>query len=338
MPTQPRDRCDYRIPVDPTGRQLPTAADIALLFPYPTEEAAIHGIAAALTNQYGFTTVSIRFPGMTPEDGVRGGDHKRWYYYPESGSGAAWIEAIRQVRKIGGFPERPLFVTGRSGGGSAAGLFADAYPNLVAALANEAGRIFPDSPHFTGPILIMHGAHDYVSEPTNAYLAKVKGQVSVVRFTYPPAWGSRGKMFIWQHSIYGPAEKAMWRWLADLADMRLEYRKIPSMSAWPATVDDEPASSTVFADLMRQVLRPARPQMVQGVPVTVAVPPASVDAQGLFIIIGTDLAGDQEQLLHDAEFFADHHWNAIAIRADNAEEAVRRLRAVLGLERLARLP
>ncbi len=342
MPTLPTVRCDYRIPLDATERPLPTAADIVLLFPYPTETASIEGIASALTTQYGFTTISIRYPGMGPNDGIEGNDHKRWYYYPESGSGEAWMEAIRQIRRIGNFPNRPVFVTGRSGGGSAAGLFADAYPQQVAAVANEAGRLSSDELRFKGPILVMHGAHDYVSDPIKAYVKRAqKAQVAIVRITYPADWGGRGNYPIWQHCIYGVAEQAMWRWIADLADMRIDAGSIPPMTAWPMGPNNQPSSSSEFSKLASRIVMPAQSYMVGGDQVTIAIPPVAIQPRGCIVLAACGQMPQSEEITLDCEFFADHGWMTVSACSDSATAAANVLhRAFLqpNIEAAAGLP
>jgi len=338
MPTLPTVRCDYKIPMNANDKPLATASDIVLLFPYPTEKAAITGLARPLTEKMGFTTISIRFPGMGPKDGVDGDDRSRWYYWPESGSGKAWLDAIVRIRKIGGFPERQVFVTGRSGGGSAAGLFADAHPEAVAAVANEAGRLFANELRFKGPVLIMHGAHDYVAPFILAYEARARSTgVQLTRLTYPASWGGRGtNLQLWQHGIYGPAEQAMWRWLVAVADMRLDKGgKIPPAATWPVQEGGASLPSTEVRDLLDQVVPIAQRSQVASAQVIVARTAAAKPPKGVLVIAGGGFASDPDELAFDAEYFADRGWLTVAACGDSSPIILPALRAALSRSDLA---
>lgn len=331
MPTLPTVRCDYRIPLGPNGRPLATAADIALLFPYPTEKAAISGLAKPLTDKHGFTTVSIRFPGMGNNDPVRPDLRSEFYYFPESGAGDAWIRAVEKVRSIGSLPKRPVFVTGRSGGGSAAALFAEANPGMVAAVANEAGKILPETYAFKGPILISYGAHDYVAPNIERYLftAKLMG-ADVDSYTYPPGWSGRGQNPIWQHPIHGAAEKAMWQWLIDVADMRLDKGAIPPSRDWPARDGGRTWSSTAFRELVGKVIRPAKRSAVEGVNVFSCSPAGSDDEQRPVIaVFGSRRSLDYDNPSLCAEYFADRgHW-AFCVPQQDVPAGIKALAALL---------
>lgn len=315
MPTLPVITCDYRIPLGQDGKIMPTAHDLVLLFPFPTEKQAIKGIAKDLTAKWGFSTLSLRFPGFGRDSAILGGDRERFYYYPESGAGQAWIDAIARVREIGGLEERPVFVTGRSGGGSAASLFADAYPELVAAVANEAGRVFADEAAFKGPTLMMYGAHDYVVPPVEAWLSKAQDEaVDVVSYTFPPGWRSRGRSRIWQHSIHGPARKAFLRWIIDIADMRIQHGGIPSSSAWPVQQDGIAYSSEAFKAFMDKVIKRSVVTETADAWVVTSLPaPAGNPPRGTVVLVGDSFSSSLEELQLDAEQMADNDWRCIAI-------------------------
>ena len=318
MPTLPKVRCDYRIPLGADGLPLATAADLVLLFPYPTEKAAINGIAGELSNRWGFTTLSLRFPGMEPEAGIGREDHGRYYIWPESGSGKAWVEAVERVCAIGGFPRRSVFATGRSAGGSAAGLFAEAYPDLVAAVANEAGRVYPQQPRFPGPTLIAHGARDFVVPTILAHVERAgSAGLSPQCFTYPPSWDGRGSNPIWQHSIHGAAKTAMWQWLAGVADLRLANAgTIPSRSAWPVQEAGITYPSPGMLSSIHEVTPRARQRSVGGVTIAIAMPAPARRPIGLVILAESSQSEHEEDALLDAEFLADNGWLVLAASSD----------------------
>ena len=96
MPGLPRIQADYVIPLGPDGSPMSQAGDMVAVFPYPTELVSVDGPAAVLASRWGFTLLGLRFPG---QDQIDGDDRTRFYYYPESGSGAAWMAAIRRLRE-----------------------------------------------------------------------------------------------------------------------------------------------------------------------------------------------------------------------------------------------
>lgn len=312
MPDLPEVICDWCIPLTDDRSPMPSAVDLVCLFPYPTEKQAIGGIASVLHRHWGFTTLSLRFPGMGSMDG---NDRHRFYYYPESGSGAAWVAAIERVRQIGGFPARPVFVTGRSGGGSAAGLFADAYPDRVAAVVNEAGRVFSTTPRFAGPVLLMHGHHDYVAPDVDAYVAQFP-RTQLTRITFPPSWSQRGSSQIWHHGINGPAEQALWHWLAGVANMRLAKGVIPPRSTWPAR-NDLPDDST--ADLVAKIANPYQSLTTGSGTGAIARPLGK--PRGIIALIGNSFSSDIEETALDAESLANDGWLAIAINGQGRQLA-----------------
>lgn len=342
MPTLPKVRCDYRIPLSDDGKPLPTAADMVLLFPYPTEKAAITGIASVMSSQYGFTTISLRFPGMEPEAGIDREDRSRYYLWPESGSGKAWVDAVEQVRTLGGFPKRSVFVTGRSAGGAAAGLFAEAYPELVAAVANEAGRVYPDRPRFAGPTLIMHGGHDHVVPAVMKHMANSsQAGIAPSRFTFPPSWDGRGRNPIWQHSIHGPAQAAMWRWMTAVADLRLANGgTLPAASTWPVQEGGVAYPAAEVRDLVRQVTPIARQRSINGVTVAIAAPSADKQPRGLVVLAESTQVVSAANLVLDAEFLADNGWLVLAASADGqpVQPALRTALAGPELAAAANLP
>jgi pimeloyl-ACP methyl ester carboxylesterase len=338
MPTLPKVRCDYRIPLETDGRPLATAADLVLAFPYPTEKAAINGLAAKLTDLHGFTTISLRFPGMGPNDGVDENDPTRWYYHPESGSGPAWLTAIDRVRSLAGLPRRRVFVTGRSGGGSAAGLFADAYPDQVDAVANEAGRVFARPPRYKGPVLIMHGAHDYVAPVIDDYVHRaVQMGLPVARLTYPPNWSGRGTNQLWQHGITAAAERAMWSWLIAIADLRLANGgRLPPAGLWPSVWDGARYPSREVAEAMARLARPASVIPLAQSQIITASPPAGQPARGLIVRLVGGFGIQEEPLALDAEFWAEQGWTSLNACGDRIP-AVPALRSALARPEFASL-
>lgn len=315
MPTLPTVRVDFRIPLGTTGRPLPTAADLVLIFPYPTEKAAISGIAKQLSDKYGFTTISIRFPGMGPKDKIDDTDKTQWYYWPESGSGAAWIHAIEKVNTIAGFPKRKAIAIGLSGGGSAAGIFADTHPEAIDAVANMAGRVFANVSVFRGPQLIMFGSNDYVREPilrhANDYPDTSKN-LTVISF--PPRWDSRGKNFLWQHQFRDNAEQFFFAWIVAVSDLRISNGgKMPEASTWPF-VDSANHYPSASVQRLAALIPPSSQTVTQhNTEVITASTATDVLPKGVVIIDATGFEDDIEEIRRDAEFFSDSGWATIAV-------------------------
>lgn len=319
MPDLPTVRCDWRMPVDAVGRPLPVAADLVAMFPYPTETSAIEGFSSPLTTRYGFTSLTIRFPKMRPEDGVPANDRKRWYYYPESGAGQAWITAIERVRQIGGLPPRQVFAMGRSGGGSAAHLFAEAHPELVAAVVQEAGRVHAEQLRHPGPMLLLHGHHDYVAEACIGLEGRLRRIGSdVTRVGFPPGWGSRGSNLIWSHSATSQTADLMWQWLAGVANLRLASGRIPPMAEWPVVQGGQRLPDEATRGMLQRITPDRYLVPLAGARVAIAKPAPSVAPRALAVVAINrfDTSLDQSDL--DLIFLADHGVAALGASADGA--------------------
>lgn len=315
MPTLPTVRVDFRIPLGAAGRPLPTAADFVLIFPYPTEKAAISGIAKQLSDKYGFTTISIRFPGMGPKDKIDDTDKTQWYYWPESGSGATWIQAIEKVNTIAGFPKRKAIAIGLSGGGSAAGIFADTHPEAIDAVANMAGRVFANVSVFRGPKLIMFGSNDYVREPilrhANDYLNTSKNLTII---SFPPRWDGRGKSFLWQHQFRDNAERLFFEWIIAVSDLRISNRgKMPDASTW-SFVDNANHYPSASVQRLAALIPPSSLTVSQrNTEVVTASTATDVLPKGVIVIDATGFEDNIDEIRRDAEFFSDSGWATIAV-------------------------
>lgn len=313
MPDLPRITCDWMIPVTRLGRPLTPAADIVCIFPYPTEKQAITITGKALSSTYRFSCLSLRMPGMGPDGGINPTDHSRFYYYPESGSGKAWTTAITQLRTIAGLPSRPVYVTGRSGGGSAAILFADAHPDMVAGVVNEAGRVFSDKANYRGPILLLYGHHDYVAKQCREYYdSRLAAGASITYFTFPANWSSRGRSPIWQHGISGSAAVMQWQWLSAIADMNSSGTNT-SMTQWPETIDSKPLPSIQCRISALKITPPATTYSYGGLSVTIAQPAINGQRKGVIYRFTSPENATQEEAELDSEFFSDNGYFAVTI-------------------------
>lgn len=319
MPDLPTVRCDWRMPVADDDRPMPSAADIVAMFPYPTETSAVEGFGSPLAERFGFTLLTIRFPKMRPEDGVPATDRSRWYYYPESGSGAAWIAAIERVRAIGKLPVRPVFAFGRSGGGSAAHLFAEAYPQLVAAVVQEAGRVHAEKVRHPGPMLLLHGHHDYVAPACIALEARLRAAGSqVTRVGFPPSWGGRGSNLIWSHSAGAPAAELMWQWLAGVANLRLQHGSIPAMATWPVAVGTQRMPDEASRSALQRITPDVQLASVAGARIANAQPAPATRPRALAVLAINRFATQPADTDLDILNLADSGITAIAASADGA--------------------
>jgi len=234
MELYPTLQVDVCVPLGADGAPLATAADIMLSFPYPTEESAVQGMVRVLATRYGFTLLTIRFP---PEETLgrpqptQGSD----YYFPERGSDKAWIDAIGRTLRRFGFPDRSVFATGRSGGGSSAHQFVEAHPTLVDGYHSEAGRFFVAQPAFVGPVLLTFGEGDRVDANNHTVIAAMTamGNVPWV-FPFHTDQSMRERDHPnKRHCISAPAAAMAWAWLAGLADLRLDNKgTLPPRSRW----------------------------------------------------------------------------------------------------------
>ena len=330
MPDLAEVTVDWCAPIGDAHVVKDLAPDIVLFFPYPTQTKTIEFAAQhiGLTSTYGFTTICVNFPKMGPKDGVPTDDAKRFYYYPESGSGALWKSAIDQVRARRGLAVRPVLVAGLSGGGSAAGLFADAYPELVAGVFNEAGRVFAIQPRFSGPVMLIHGHQDYVRpEQEQEEARRQRAGLPVSRLTYPPSWGSRGRSDIWRHGAEGPAREFLGAWLAAIADLRLgNGGVVSSMTTWTARSDTTPMPSRRSADIWNRVPKAARAVGSAGdTPVWYAQPGPGQDMGARVVLVDCGPTASQESMRDDVEQLSNRGLQALGVvgKPDSVVTALR---------------
>ncbi len=316
MSTHSSLQCDVTVPVDASGRILPSAADVVALFPYPTEKSAVEGFARPLAARYGFTIFTLRFPGMWPNADIDPGDRSVFYYFPESGSGQAWLSAYDAIVERLGIPRRKWFCFGRSGGGSAAHLFAEAHPDLVEAYAQEAGRVFAERPTFLGPLLSVSGEYDYVKPETDLFVASLKASGSdPFVLTFRPNWGGRAqKNPIYRHSMPNEYADAVWRWFAGLADMRQQADGIlPPRSQWPL-VDGARVPSAAFAEAVAKL--PAATQIVphDGRDFQHSQPRPGALKRRVLLVSRSYLTHPEDVLLN-GQYLADHGYEVLGLQA-----------------------
>ena len=317
MTRLPTVRCDWLIPVAPDGTALPTAADVVALFPYPTENDAIASEHARdLARRYGFTVVTIAFPGMGEADGL---DRSQFYYFPESGSGQAWLKAWRLVRTAAGLPERRLLLFGRSGGASAAHQFAEAYPEAVEAYAEEAGRVFVKRPRCHVPVLILHGEFDYTLSATMAFDRSLRDAgLEPLRVTFRPMWFMRGaEKGLLTHGMHGEHFRLMQTWLAGVADLRLAGGgTLPPTTQWRAFAGQPFPDAAAYA-----AFRATAPPLERIGTAVVSRPPPTVVAKGLVLLLVDEFSVDPLDVIFDAQMLADDGYVCAAASSDLADPA-----------------
>ena len=315
MNAYPHVQCDVVFPIDASGRVLPTAADVVALFPYPTEKSGVEGFARPLATHYGFTIFTVRFPDMWPNADIDPSDRSAFYYYPESGSGQAWLSAYDVIVERLGIPRRKWFCFGRSGGGSAAHLFAEAHPDSVEAYAQEAGRIFNERPAFTGPVLSVSGEYDYVKPETDRFLASLRahGQDPFV-LTFRPNWNGRAnKNPIYRHSMPNDYADVVWRWFAGLADMRTQAGVLPSRSQWPL-VDGVRVPGSTYGEAVAKLPSATRALPHDEREFQHSEPrPGTVKRRVL--MLSRSYMTHAEDVLLNGQYLADHGYEVLSVQA-----------------------
>ena len=311
----PQIVCDYKIPHDGQGRPIATAADIVAVFPYPTEKNATQGSASALAQRWGFTILSLRFPGMDKETGD---DESTYYYFPQSGSGEAYRTAVLKVREMCGFPVRKLLVTGLSGGGSAAHQFANAYPDDVESVAQEAARVFPIPIKFRGPVLITHGERDYVTPKVLEYSAALTAaRANFTRITFRPNWGQRGRGSLWTHGQPG-GPIILYAWLADVANARMTNRgTLPDFSTWKS-VNGKVLPGPLSIAAWQKMAPSSKVTVARAGEVTVMYPIQSLNPKAVIFLISNEFTESEEECLFDGDYFADSGKIAIVSASEEA--------------------
>ncbi len=233
-------RSDRRVPFGDN------ASDIVCVFPYPDQPRAADEYVSYFCQLHGYTVVTINFTESVKIDAngkplsIQGD-----YYFPSSGSGPAWLEALAKVRKKFALESRKVFAFGLSGGGSAAHQFAEAYPDQVEAYASEAGRNFVKNPVFPGPTLFTRGEYDYVrlsAEPFERALdegfQRHRLPYESLVVTYRPDWKTRAAgSTIFQHCGPAPAKDLMREWIVGLIKLRSgNHGGVPPSVSWPSAI------------------------------------------------------------------------------------------------------
>lgn len=227
----PTIRCDFVIPLRANGVPLSTAGDMVALFPWPgrqwlrTDEGAWDW-----ARRYGFTVFTLNFLN---HDQAKPDDQSKYYIYPQSGSAAAWTQAHLNLLEILSLPVgNKLFAWGESAGGSAAQLYASAFPVRVEALVAFSGRTFDFTNPYLGPTLLLHTTEDRMEENEDLTKRMVQGGAQPVHYAYAPNWLDWKPGYGWAHTVSGSARHFAQTWLRSLAIMRLKSGKIIPASEW----------------------------------------------------------------------------------------------------------
>lgn len=327
-------RCDVVYPVGKNGRVLTSAADVVALFPYPTQKSAVEGLARPLAAQYGFTIFTVRFPEMWPNADIDPADRTVFYYYPESGSGQAWVSAYDTIVERLGIPRRKWFCFGRSGGASAAHLFAESHPYIVDAYAQEAGRIFNKRLAFNGPILSISGENDYVKPATDRFVATLQAStLDPFVLTFRPNWGGRANGNpIFRHSMPNEYADVVWRWFAGLADIRVQAGgAIPPRSQW-LMVNDARVPGSAFAEAAARLPSATRVVAFDGRDYNYSEPRPGARKQRIFLWSRSNITL-AEDLLLNGQYLADNGHEVLGLHELDARPLTipRRVDARTGL-------
>lgn len=305
MSLYPTLTAEVCIPLGVNGAPLPTSADVVLSFPYPDERSAVEGRVRTLATKYGFTLLTIRFP---PSKTVPAGHH-RDYYFPEHGSDKAWIAALEQAREKFGLPERRVFATGRSGGGSAVQQFSEAHPHLIDGYHSEAGRYFTATHEFPGAVLLTFGEGDTVESSNRTLIDSLtaSGNVPwVLPFRTNQDMRSRQQTLM-RHCQPPNVDVVVWAWLAGIANMRLEHRgTLPPRSHWPNAGTAE-APSPHCAELAGKLAPASNP--IPGIAGWI-VRPAGIP-RAVVALAWRDIGINPDELWMDGHLLADKGFIAV---------------------------
>jgi hypothetical protein len=317
MKSLPSIKCDYVIPIH-NGSPLPSAVDIVAIFPFPTEGDGTKGPAKILAENYGFTVLALEFPGFEKDPGA---DHNNFYYYPASGSAEAYTTALSKLRDLCKFPHRKIFAFGLSGGGSMAQLFAEAYPEEVIAVAQEAARIYPIPNRFLGPMLILYGEDDYVAPMVSDFSKKLQNknaQALIVPFR--PNWEMRGKSYLWTHGMYDRPRDIMWKWISDIGNLAANTTAEINPNTWRINDGTRfPGEESYKA--WRHMPPPTVREKTNSTNVTVSEPGRDAQSRALVIFLSSAAYDRQEEVRFDAIHIADRGYTSVCITGPEADQA-----------------
>lgn len=316
VPQVPQVLCVFLMPMGAQGRPAATAPDIVLRFGWTNQRCLTEGDAArSLATRWGFTVLTVQWPD---QPGLHRDRDKGFSIYPESGSGAVWMQALAHVRTLGRLPPRKVFALGWSAGGSSAYQFADAYGDEVEAVAALGGRIYPAEPRFRGPVLLLHSDKDRVVE--NLALARrlTAVQVPVTHLTFPPNWLERGRRGGWAHNIDGSAWEMARTWIIALADQRAANRgRLRPVNQWPEVEGRRVPGQDCRRPLHALTDPPDAVEDARTGRVTVVVrPPAGRPPKGTVWWVDRRFIHDVDELLAPAELLAARGFTVAGMGAD----------------------
>lgn len=319
-------------------------------FPYPKMTGWVKSGGVRTLVSAGWPVVGLLFDHQEPEE-VDLSDKAACAYYPESGSGAAWMAAIDQA--LGG-EQRPLFINGESGGSSCAALFAAAHPERAVAVAIAGGRIFPDQVGAATAWLVITSRHDLTEPYNRQFVARLRAAgASVLYATTSPEWNRRpndGSQF--EHCQNDESRALQQAFLADMADLVRTTGKAPVPSAWPeespavlALEETPPAqirlpgarSKAAWENVQRQI----RSERVAEQAWTVREPGAGRTPVGVVIVtVAPDSGLDAGEWDYDLEYLVDKGLLVVEQRCSGpvAGHTIAALPTVVATARYAALP
>lgn len=243
----PTIRCDFIVPLRPNGTPLPTAGDMVALFPWPGRQWLRSDESAwDWARQYGFTVFTLNFLN---HDKANPDDTDKYYIYPQSGSATAWTQAHMNILEILSLPiGNRLFAYGESAGGSAAQLYASAFPVRVEGLVVFSGRTFDFKAPYLGPTLLLHTSEDRVEENEDLVKRMRQDGASPIHYAYAPNWLNWKPGYGWAHTVSSAARSFAGSWVRGLAVMRLKTGKIAPYAEWDLVGQQRLPSRQICAD------------------------------------------------------------------------------------------
>jgi hypothetical protein len=223
-----------RVPVEGSGRPLPSAANMVFYAPFLEQGQAMltNTWLRALPEEHGLTVFSFH---------IRTGayrDRDKYFVYPESG----WFEDIfavqRQLEEKYKLPHRPLLIAGESAGASLAEQLAVKYPDRIGGIAMVGGSRFDELKDPTPfPWLILNTVNDSGAAKNIGLAHQVAARGgNALYFRTPPTSGHRGD-YTFDHSPSDDAYRLMTRFLVDVADWRTRKPDFKASVDWPLYTD-----------------------------------------------------------------------------------------------------
>ena len=229
----------YIVPVDASGKPLPSASNIVFYAPYNGDAGRIkEGLwpwHRHFAETLGFTVFSLTIEANT--DIVN--DHEQYYIYKEAG----WFEIILKIqeRLTNEFKltPKPLLIVGQSSGGSMAQQMAVAYPDKIDAVAWCGGATYDQVGANSNVAWLAISTWGCYGVPTTRQFKKQAASAGkqVLRGEAPPDWKTVGGTYF-HHAASDTTCKLMQTFIRDIVKLREQNNgKVPPPEKWPVVAD-----------------------------------------------------------------------------------------------------